>query len=172
MKHRLSLLSGLLLALSSVSYAEAATATGVLYVGLTVQSSCSINSTTNAPLTLTFPSAGSLTGGVTTNAPAVLNVTCSAGSGYTITLDGGANSDGTSRRLKCTACGTTPQYVPYTLSRTVGGSDLWAIGTAFSPTATGSGAAQGFQINATIPPISTPVTVGSYSDTVNITVTY
>ena len=154
------------------SIAKADSITGILSVALTVQSSCSINSTSNAPLVLTFPTAGSLDNGVTANTPAVLNVTCSAGTHYSVSLDGGQNQSDSTRRLKCSVCGSTPQYVPYLLSRSVGGSDPWAIDTAFTPTADGSGAAQAFQINATILPTSTNMPVGTYTDNVTVTVTY
>ncbi len=172
MRHISTIMTASILSLSLGSIAKADSITGILSIGLTVQSSCSINSTSNAPLTLTFETAGSLVNGVTANTPAVLNVTCSAGTHYMISMDGGQNASNSTRRLKCSTCGSTPQYVPYLLSRSVGGSDLWTIDTAYTPTADGSGAAQAFQINATILPTTAAAAVGSYTDNVTVTVTY
>jgi spore coat protein U-like protein len=171
MKHLKTLLVGAGLLLASTGLASAATATGNLNVAVTISSFCSMNATAGSPLNLTFPTTGTLTQPVASAAATILNVTCSAGTPYTIKLGEGLNKLTDGDRQMVRAGGTLK--IPYKLSRQALGVEEWGPGAAFTPTSPGSGAAQAFSIFGYIPAIGgTQPTPGTYTDTVVITIDY
>lgn len=174
MKHIKTLMVGAGLIISSSGLASAATATVNLNVALTISSFCSMNATGPSPLALTFPTSGSLSQPVSSAAATTLNVTCSAGTTYTIKLGDGLNKASNGDRQMVKSGGSaTDIKIPYKLSRQANGVEEWGPGTAFTPTNPGSGAAQAFSIWGYIPAITgTQPTVGTYTDTVIITVDY
>jgi spore coat protein U-like protein len=171
MKHLKTLLVGAGLLVASTGLASAATATGNLNVAVTISSFCSMNATAGLPLNLTFPTTGNLTQPVASAAATILNVTCSAGTPYTIKLGEGLNKLTDGDRQMVRAGGTLK--IPYKLSRQALGVEEWGPGAAFTPTSPGSGAAQAFSIFGYIPAIGgTQPTPGTYTDTVVITIDY
>ena len=171
MNHLKTLLVGAGLLVASTGLASAATATGNLNVAVTISSFCSMNATAGSPLNLTFPTTGTLTQPVASAAATILNVTCSAGTPYTIKLGEGLNKLTDGDRQMVRAGGTLK--IPYKLSRQALGVEEWGPGAAFTPTSPGSGAAQAFSIFGYIPAIvGTQPTPGTYTDTVVITIDY
>ncbi len=95
------------------------------------------------------------------------NVTVSSGVSYTVQLDGGLYAVTGQRNLR-NDLGT--QVVPYHLWKDPAGANSWNSG--FPQSATGTGAAQSYDVHAAVAP-GTPVGgAGSYMDIVTITVTY
>ena len=173
MKHLKTLLIGAGVLVASTGLASAATATGNLNVAVTISSFCSMNATSGSPLGLAFPTSGSLTQPVSTAAAVILNVTCSAGTPYTIKLGDGLNKATSGDRQMAREGGaTTESKIPYKLSRQANGVEEWVPGTAFTPTSPGSGAAQAFSIWGYIPATSSTLVVGTYKDTVVVTIDY
>jgi len=171
MKLLKTLLVGAGLLAASTGLASASTATGNLNVAVTISSFCSMNATSGSPLSLTFPTTGSLTQPVASAAATTLNVTCSAGTAYKIKLGTGLDrvTDG-DRQMKKDGGDTK---ISYKLSRQANGVEEWVPDTYFTPANSGSGAAQAFNIWGYIPAITgTQPGVGSYKDTVIITIDY
>jgi outer membrane usher protein len=171
MKHLKTLLVGAGLLVASTGLASAATTTGNLNVAVTISSFCSMNATAGSPLNLAFPTTGTLTQPVASAAATILNVTCSAGTPYTIKLGEGLNklTDGDRQMVRAGQA----VKIPYKLSRQALGVDEWGPGAVFTPTSPGSGAAQAFSIFGYIPAIvGTQPTPGTYNDTVVITIDY
>ncbi len=97
----------------------------------------------------------------TTSTNFTVSVTCTSGTGYSMALDGGSTSNAmTARNMKDTA-GDLLSYGLYTTS---GDTTIWGDGT-------GSGAAQPYTVYGQIP-ANQYVPPSSYSDTINVTVTY
>ena len=151
--------------------AAAATATGSFTVTATINATCTLT-TSNVAFGTYDPSSGS-----PNNASGGVTVTCTSGSTYTIALDAGANAGGattfSNRRMKS----GSSNYLAYQLYLDSGHATVWGDGTNSSnlnPTSgtfTGNGSAQSYTVygQVTAGHYSAP---GSYSDTVNVTVTY
>jgi spore coat protein U-like protein len=149
----------------------AATATGTFSVTATVNSTCTVG-TSNVAFGTYDPSSGSAN-----NASGSVSVTCTTGSTYSIALDAGGNAGGASvfsnRRMKA----GTSNYLPYQLYLDSGHATVWGDGTNSSSlnpasgTYTGNGSAQGYTVYGQLT-AGQYVAPGSYTDTVNVTVTY
>jgi len=154
------LLSAALLSsgLTLVGSANATTATSTLDVSANIISAC-----TAATAPVSF---GNVVSGSGASASGSVDVTCDAGVPYTIALDVGQYDDGSSRRI---SDGTN--FLSYTLVDN-GTSTDWGDGTTFGGTVagTGTGAAVNHVVDATLTGAAVPN--GTYSDTVNVTVTY
>jgi len=155
-----------MLLILSASTAHAATATGNLSVTATVSGTCTLTTTPVAFGTYD-PAAGAddtATGAVT--------VTCTSGTGYTVSLDAGANEltpgDITTRRMLA----NTSDYLPYQLYQDSGHTTAWGdTGGAILTGQTGNGSAQAINVYGVIVK-NQYVAAGSYVDTVVVTVTY
>jgi spore coat protein U-like protein len=156
--------------------ASAATATTTFTVSATVLKNCSASATN-----LGF---GNYTaGGGTLTANSTVSVLCTAGTGFTVALNGGSTTGGTiAQRLMAETGGSgTLQYNLYT-SNTY--ATVWGDGTGSSKTQTGTGAgmapgnAQTLTVFGQLPDNTTnqaaPVIGAStvYTDTITVTVTY
>jgi spore coat protein U-like protein len=130
---------------------------------MTIAASCGIVS---AP-TLTFTNPGALTANV--DAQSTLVVQCTNTTPYNIGLDAGAGSGATVTTRKMTSGGVTVSYSLYTdINRTT----VWGntVGTN-TVSQTGNGQNQSFTIYGRAPPQNAPAP-GTYTDTINVTVTY
>lgn len=100
-------------------------------------------------------------------------VTCSRNTPYTIALNGGSTATGTIANRLMTNGTDTLQYQIYT---TTGRTIVWGDGTGTSQTVpgTGSGVAQTVNVYGRIPGTQVPANppVGSYTDTITVTVTF
>ena len=167
MKHLKTLLVGAGVLVASTGLASAATTPPVnMPISLVIGSSCSVTAAA-----MTFPATFSLTTAVSSPA-AIVAVTCSSGTSYTMTIGPGANRiPNGNRQLKRDGALDTDTKIPYTLTRVTGGNDEYPVGTP-TPTLTGTGAAQNYNIFGFIPVMATTPAVGTYRDTVAITVDY
>ena len=119
---------------------------------------------------------GTNVGRVTTNIDqqATLGLTCVNQTPWQIGLNNGANADGSGNRRMIRTIGSTNYYVPYELYKDSGRSTRW--GNTLNSTTlsgTGTGAAQTIPIYGRVPPTTGPGTApGTYSDTIQVTITY
>ncbi|SDB91003.1 Csu type fimbrial protein [Acinetobacter boissieri] len=156
--------------------ATAATATGAMTVKATVTSSCVLNTSATGTkigdTSLDFGSISSLAANVnassaTTGAGAV-NVLCNKGTAWNLTFGTGDNAASGQRNMKGGAGGT--DLLPYNLYSDSGYKTKIETATAF--TGTGTGTVQSTQVFGQIPAGTVLPSVGSYLDTVTLTVTY
>ncbi len=93
---------------------------------------------------------------------------CSDGTDYSIALSSGQNATGSQRRMV-----NAGSFVSYNLYQDAGRTQLWgdggATGTALS--GTGNGSDQEVIVFGRVPPQPTPAP-GTYSDTVQVTITW
>jgi len=142
------------------------------YVYATVITNCNISTISG----LSFATSSALTSNV--DATGAISVQCTNTTPYSISLDNGTSASGSQRRMYSAATGKYINYNLYTDSaRTMG----WAASTSASSCTSGSGTcALGTGTGATqaavtvygqVPPQTTPA-LGTYTDTVVVTVTY
>jgi len=167
-KVKFAIAAGLLFGTAMSGQAFAGSTPGTLTVNATVNALCTIGS--GGAVSLTFPAIGSdttnLTNPVTANTS--LSVTCTNAAPYNIGLDAGANSSNVNSRVLKSGSNT----LTYSLYQDSGNSTVWGntVGTN-TKAATGNGASQSYTIYGKIPS-GQALTVGTYSDTVNITVSF
>lgn len=144
--------------------AEAATANSTLGVSITINAGCTVSGGTVA-----FGNQSTLQSNI--DQTGTVTVTCTNTTPYNIGFDSGANGASvTTRKMKGGASNT--EFVSYSLYSNSARTTNWGstIGTD-TVSGTGNGSAQAITVYGRIAPqaIGSP---GSYSDTVNITVTY
>jgi len=143
--------------------ALAATAQDSLNVTANYQPSCTI-ATVNG---VDFGTITSLASDVTEVTAGTINVQCSAGAGYQITTNDGANASGAQKRMVDVG-GTN--FLNYQIYSDAGHATTWQ--TSFSANdQTGDGGNNPFQVYGKITGGQT-VPTGAYSDTVVFTVNY
>lgn len=157
------LVSAAVASLLVASAANAATETTTFTVGATVVDSCSVSATN-----LAFGSFDPLLG-TALDATSTIDVTCSSGDTYDIGLDAGTATGATVTTRKMTSGANTLNYALYSDS---GRLTNWGntVGTD-TVSGTGTGAAQTLTVYGRIPAQSTAV-IGTYSDTITVTITY
>jgi len=134
--------------------ANAYVANSSLDVGVTIVDSCSASTT---PVYF-----GNVPSGNGATAAGTVDVSCTAGVGYTVALGVGNNDDTVTRRM---TDGTN--FLSYTLYDNVTAA-AWGDGT-FGGTVSGTGTTS-FTVDATMTGAAVPT--GPYSDVVAVTVTY
>lgn len=165
MKRQLSyaVLASLIVLASGAAHAE--TSTTNLSVTATVTPNCTASSSPVA-----FGSVDVLSG-VSVDATGSVTVTCTNGTGWAADAGLGAGAGATYTSRKMTSGTDLLNYVLYTdASRTT----VWGDGTGGTATVsnTGTGSAQNFTVYGRVPVGQTSVPVGSYADTVVVTITY
>lgn len=142
----------------------AATATTNFTVSATVVASCSVTATNLGFGTYTPSTASPNT------ANSTVKVTCTTGTPYTISLDGGTVSGSVTGRNMSDGASHLLSYALYTTSSY---GTIWGDGSGSTGTvgATGNGSAQTQTVYGSIP-AGQFVTPASYSDQVGVTVTY
>ena len=149
--------------IAPVSAAIAATATGSFNVQVVIQETCAVSSPPTT--TLNFGTQTLLNADV--DAQTTIQVQCSTGTIYDVSLDAGQNA---SRRMRL---GATASYVDYELYTNAGRTVTWPTIAAAVLPYTGTGAAQSYTVYGRIPTQTTPAaSLTPYTDTVAITVTY
>jgi len=167
LRSRLSLTGALTVAgfLQFVSPSFAVTTTTTTFTAqISIVASCTINSAG----TLNFSSnQGVLIANV--DQTSTISVQCTSGTGYNIGLDAGIGTGATVAVRKMTFSGSTINYSLYT---DAGHTTVWG-NTISTDTvaATGNGAPQSYTVFGRVPPQTTPA-IGTYTDTVTVTVTY
>lgn len=109
-------------------------------------------------------------GGSGLNGTSTITVTCTLGTGYNVQLDPGANGGSVTTRQMIRTSGT--EVLNYSLYRDAGRTLNWGqTDNTDTLSSTGTGLSQGHTVYGSIP-ASENVPTGSYSDTVNVTVSY
>jgi spore coat protein U-like protein len=158
---RIALLgSAVIGSLVAVGGADATTTTATMSNSATLTAYCTV-STGN----LAF---GSYNGSATVSTTANVAVTCTNTTTYSVALDAGTTSGGTTAVRKLTAGGA--DTIDYTISQDAGHSTNWATGGS-AQAGTGNGASQTLVAYGNIA-AGQLVTPGSYTDTVTVTLTY
>lgn len=164
-----ALTAALGLALTAGS-ALAATTSTQFNVTITITESCTFSTTA------TDVAFGNVVRQTAQTATGNLYVTCTNGTPYTIALNNGSHSSGTtttatSRRMYSSA---TSSYVPYGLYTGSTLATVWGDGTNSTGTVGGTGTAaqQTVPVYGQVAAASTNVAAGSYSDVVTATITY
>jgi spore coat protein U-like protein len=143
--------------------ASAATATGTFAVSMTIQSSCVLTSSSG----IAFGTTGVLS--ANTDTTGTLGVQCTTTTPYTVALDAGAGTGASTATRKLTASGSTIDYALYRDSaRTLTWGNVQGTDTVGG---TGNGSTQTLTVYGRVPSQATPA-AGSYTDTVNVTITY
>lgn len=148
-------------------HANAATTTTTFSVDATVSDSCSVSATQ-----LDFGAIDPLNNATNdTDATSTVDVTCSSGTGYDVGLDAGTGGDGTVTGRAMSDGGTnTLNYSLYTDSaRTTNWDDAGGTNTV---TGTGDGTALSHTVYGRVPSGQETTPVGTYTDTITVTVTY
>jgi len=163
---------GLLLAAAGAAFASAVpdaavagTQSTTMGVTATVTANCTISATPVA-----FGSVDTLSG-ANVDANGTVTVSCTNGAPWTLSADAGGGSGATMAVRRMTFGANT---LNYTIHTTAGHGTVWGNGTSSTATigGTGTGAAQTVTVYGRIFSGQTGVPAGSYSDTVNVTVTY
>ena len=152
--------------------AEAATATTNMTVQMTVAASCTVSATT-----LDFGTQTLTNIGVNIDASSQLTVTCSNSAPYNIAMNAGANDAGggiTARKMLIGGGGT--ETIAYQLYRDAARTLVWGFttsgGGADVVTGTGTGAAQSIDVYGRVPAGQNGIKIGTYTDTITVTVNY
>jgi len=106
------------------------------------------------------------------NTTGVISTTCTNGAPYSLALNAGSSAGATVNSRKLTRSGGS-DTLAYSLYRDAGRTQIWGDGTSGTSTVsvTGSGQTQTATVYATLPAqASKPV--GTYSDTITVTVTF
>jgi spore coat protein U-like protein len=149
------LLFALLAAIPST--ASAATATTSFAVSATVADSCTVSATA-----LGF---GAYAVASDSAATTTVTVTCTNGTTYHVALDDGGNFTTTRRMTDATS------FLEYELYTDAGHVTRWGNTDTTDVDGTGDGSAQALTVYGLVPS-GQFVTAGSYTDTINVTVTY
>lgn len=178
MKQPLLILGAMVLLQSAPPIASAGTVAGTLGATLTIITGCYINDGTNAGGitnlgTISFGTVSTLNTRIrqaySSTANGALSLYCSKDTVYSIGIDNGAHASLAQRRL----AGGTTEFVNYNLYKDSSYSQAW--GSTGSDQLTGTAAAISTAIPLTIygevPTQATP-SVSTYSDTVNVTVSW
>lgn len=169
MRHSLAL-SALGLALfSAVPAANAATATTTFQVTATVNANCSVSAGTLAFGAYT-PGSGNVP------STSTISVNCTKNTGFTVALNAGASTGATVAARAMTSGANLLAYQLYSNNTY---STVWGDGTLGTSTVAGTGTGMGaaqvqyLTVYGLIPDAANlAAAVGSYSDTVTVTVTY
>lgn len=159
----------------AVPAVEAATNSGTLTVEATVAASCTVNTSSTGTTTnavLNFGTVSSFAANTDANTSSTggsqVGVLCNNGTAWTLAMDGGSNISGTTQRQMK---GGSTEYIPYNLYSDSGYTTAIGVNTT-ALSGTGTGTLQSYDIYGRIPAGSTLPSVGAYSDTVTMTITY
>lgn len=148
-----------------VGPAGAATVNTSFLVQIIIQNSCVITSSNN----LDFGTHGVLSSAV--NVTTTLSVQCTSGHPYSIGLSAGGGAGATTAIRKMT--GPAPGFltIDYSLYKDIGRTQVWGDAGGELVSTSGTGSSVSFTIYGRVPVQATPP-AETYSDTVQVTVTY
>ena len=150
--------------------AEAATATTTMPVQMVIAASCTVSAAT-----LDFGTQTLIDIGTDIDTSALLTVTCTNNQPYNVALNAGLHDAAggiTARKMKI---GATTDTINYQLYRDSGRTQVWGVTTAGTPDVvsdTGSGDAKTHEVFGRVPSGQTNPKVGTYNDTITVTVNY
>ncbi len=164
LKTRIALAVGLL---ATSSLALSATESTTIGVTAEVVDACSV---TAAPLA--FGQFDTAVNNTDKDASTTIDVTCSNGTAYNVGLDAGGATGATVTSRQMTG-GTGTDLLDYALYSDSGRSSNWGDTVGTDTIAdTGSGALQVKSVYGRVPSGQSSAPTGSYSDTINVTVTF
>jgi spore coat protein U-like protein len=141
--------------------------TATFLVSLTVQSDCSISAAD-----LSFGSANSSLATTAITQSSNLTVTCSTGTGYTLSLDKGSTTGSSVTGRLLAGTGGNTQTVQYQLYSDALRTTIWGDATGGSTvTRTGTGSAETIPVYGTVPAQTIPL-ADNYSSTETATITF
>jgi spore coat protein U-like protein len=140
-----------------------------MQVQIVIQNACTIST---APGTMDF-STHSSNDATDATSSQTFDVTCTNLAPYTIGFSGGASGN-TSARTMALTIGANTYHVGYQLYQDTGAiTTVWGdSGSADAKSATGSGSAQPYTVYGRVPAANFNVPAGTYTDTVQLQVTY
>ena len=146
---------------------EAGTATTSFSVTATVANSCVVSASSLSFPTY-LPTSGTATTGTTT-----LSLTCTLSDAYTVALSNGSGTgaDPTAGASGRKMTGPASALLGYNLYQDSGFSQAWGSSGAFLLSGTGTGTQATLTVFGRIP-AQQVVAAGSFSDTINVTVTF
>ena len=147
-------------ALTPINMSSGATSTSTFQVTATVASSCTVSATTLAFGNYTLAQL---------DGASSITATCTNGTTYTIGLDAGTFASATTSTRKMT--GPSASGLSYSLYSDSGRTTNWGNVTGSWVSGTGTGAAQVLNVYGRIPASQT-ASIGSYADTVTVTITF
>lgn len=156
----ISLVVTMVSALVPINTSSGATSTSTFQVTATVASSCTVTATSLAFGNYTLAQL---------DGTSTITATCTNGTTYTIGLDAGTFSGATTSTLRMT--GPSAAGLSYSLFSDSGRTTNWGNATGSWVSGTGTGAAQVLTVYGRIPANQTAL-IGSYTDTVTVTVTF
>lgn len=178
MRRRFLLIPAVLLAPLALNVEAAGTVQGQLGIQIIIGAGCTVNNgtsnaTTNNFGSITFGSYPSLANNIDAQsvgaaAGSSFGIECANATNYSVALNSGLNSTGTQRRMA-----SGGNYVLYNLYQDAARSTPWGNGTngGTSLAGVGNGANQDMVVYGRVPNQTTPAT-GTYSDTVQVTITW
>lgn len=163
MRIRLASLLGAAALCCAASAAFAATATNTFTTQMVITAECKVQSAS----TLDFGSSGVLDAAKT--ATSSIGVQCTNGQGYSISLDGGNGSSGTTTTRTME---NGSQAINYSMWKDSNHTQNWGnAGAEILSSLTGTGAVQSYTVYGLVAAQTTPG-ANTYTDTVTVTVTY
>lgn len=156
----ISLVVTMVSALVPINTSSGATSTSTFQVTATVASSCTVTATSLAFGNYTLAQL---------DGTSTITATCTNGTTYTIGLDAGTFSGATTSTRRMT--GPSATGLSYSLFSDSGRTTNWGNATGSWVSGTGTGAAQVLTVYGRIPANQTAL-IGSYTDTVTVTVTF
>jgi len=156
----ISLVVTMVSALVPINTSSGATTTSTFQVTATVASSCTVTATSLAFGNYTLAQL---------DGTSTITATCTNGTTYTIGLDAGTFSGATTSTRRMT--GPSAAGLSYSLFSDSGRTTNWGNATGSWVSGTGTGAAQVLTVYGRIPANQTAL-IGSYTDTVTVTVTF
>lgn len=156
----ISLVVTMVSALVPINTSSGATSTSTFQVTATVASSCTVTATSLAFGNYTLAQL---------DGTSTITATCTNGTTYTIGLDAGTFSGATTSNRRMT--GPSAAGLSYSLFSDSGRTTNWGNATGSWVSGTGTGAAQVLTVYGRIPANQTAL-IGSYTDTVTVTVAF
>ena len=156
----ISLVVTMVSALVPINTSSGATSTSTFQVTATVASSCTVTATSLAFGNYTLAQL---------DGTSTITATCTNGTTYTIGLDAGTFSGATTSTRRMT--GPSAAGLSYSLFSDSGRTTNWGNATGSWVSGTGTGEAQVLTVYGRIPANQTAL-IGSYTDTVTVTVTF
>lgn len=146
--------------------ASAGTANTTMGVKIVIQNACNV---VTAPTNLDFGTSGPMTATINEATAGNISVTCTTGASYNVALDKGGNGTSiTTRAMKSTGAALIGYQLYSDAARSVVWGDVVGTSTVAS---TGTGVSQSFPVYGKVLAQTTPA-AGTYSDTVNVVITY
>ena len=162
-----TLIATALVAAGFAGNANAVDLTDNFEVRITIQETCNVLTASDIDFGSTIPTAGGQV-----DRTGTINVNCTNGTDYTLSLSGGGSGDTSARRM----VGPSSTNISYQLYQDAGRSDVWGLAADGEQVdGTGLGLGSAYQINHTVYARATLVgnePAGNYTDTVTATLTF